>query len=546
MLFDYKFNGNTSIQNTSQHTAMNFAPDIFREPTFFIGKLNKKIAFREAISALHDVVVSDLRFQPKDKTDYKEWLKEQEQIWLSEYIAGFQIEQVRKRIQEIRDELASLYQEKTKVMSPFYKARKNYFNYLYQKDKDAWYVLDPVITVHPDELFFECFSQDESSYGKLSCNYNIFTGIDEFKCGTTNIDYSAELYGEFQKIRGYKDTEFKIDPSGFEASTTNEATYKEVKIDLPDSWVRGFLQVSTAMALPATTFDLHPMDIFSICQMLRRFKEKEGPRALRFILEPGKPIRIVFEPWYKEITCNRSFYTGNEAKTIRIWGRRRLMILERLIPISKTFHVVLLGSGLPSFFLADLGDMTFTLGLSGWTANDWSRMGNFDLMAPRGNVDTSTKQRVFDALKSNWYDSSDNLSKKLALEPHVVSSALTAYIQAGRVVYDLKSQLFRVRELTQEPLDMKLLRFGSEQEKLANNLIEQNCVKITPTVVNDTLQIKGKVKSRGESFETTAVIDKDQRLVDGNCECGFFRSNKLKKGPCEHILATRMAYSNQI
>jgi hypothetical protein len=74
------------------------------------------------------------------------------------------------------------------------------------------------------------------------------------------------------------------------------------------------------MTLPATTFDLHPMDIFSICQFLRRFKEKKGPRALRFILEPGKPIQAVFEPWYEVLTFHRSIYKGPESKTIRIWG----------------------------------------------------------------------------------------------------------------------------------------------------------------------------------------------------------------------------------
>jgi len=41
---------------------------------------------------------------------------------------------------------------------------------------------------------------------------------------------------------------------------------------------------------------------------------------------------------------------------------------------------------MPSFYLADLGDMTFTLGLSGWTTNDWSSAGNFDLLAPRAAV----------------------------------------------------------------------------------------------------------------------------------------------------------------
>ena len=540
MLFDYKYSNSTSVSNSPQGTFMSFAPDTLRDPVSFTGKLNRKVAFREAISALHDVVVSDLRFKPKDREAYKAWAAEQEKIWLGEYMAGFQVEAARARMQEIRAELQQVYAEKNRVLGPFNKAKKAYFDYLLKNDRTAWVVLDPVITVHPDEVFFECFSQDESSYGKLSCSYNVFNGIGELRYGTTNIDYSAALYGEFQKIRGYKDTEFTIDPSGFEATTTDEQTYKEVKIDLPDSWVRGFLQVSAAMTLPATTFELHPMDIFSLCQYLRRFKEKEGPRALRFVLEPGKPIQLVIEPWYETLTFHRSIYTGAEEKSIRIWGRRRLMVLERLIPVAKTFKVVLLGSGLPSFFMADMGDMTFTLGLSGWTTNDWSRAGNFDLMAPRGNVDLLTKQRVFNALKDTWLESSEALSKKLNLDAATVASALTAYTQAGRVIYDLKGGVYRVRELTQEPLDFTALRFGSRQERLANDYIQQDRVKITTQVENDRLYIRGKVKTTGETLTTLAVLDKDQRLVDGSCECSFFQSNKLKQGPCEHILATRI------
>lgn len=540
MIFDYKFNGSSSVNNTGQATSMNFVPDASRQPVFFSGKLHKKIAFREAISALHDVVISDLRFKPKDKTAYKEWVAEQEKLWLSEYMAGYQIEQVRARITQLKEELKQVQQEKMKVMRPFYNARTEYFKYLYQNDKDAWIVLDPVITVHPDEVFFECFSQDESSYGKLSCSYNVFKELNEFQCGTTNVDYSEALYGSFQKIRDYKETEFTIDPSGFETQTTNETVYKEVKIDLPDSWVRGFLQVSAAMTLPAASFELHPMDIFSLCQYLRRFKEKEGPRALRFILEPGKPVQLVIEPWYETLTFYRSVYTGPAEKTIRIWGRRRLMILERLIPVAKTFKVVLLGSGLPSFFLADLGDMVFTLGLSGWTANDWSHSGNFDLMAPRGKTDIQTKEQVFSRLKETWYASSDELAKKLDLDTSTVATALTAYIQAGRVVYDINLGLYRVRELTQDPLDISLLRFGSELEKEAHEYIEKGSIKIATEIKDDTLRIKGKVNTGEETLSTLAVIDKDQRLIDGSCDCDFFRSNQLKKGPCEHILATRM------
>jgi hypothetical protein len=198
-------------------------------------------------------------------------------------------------------------------------------------------------------------------------------------------------------------------------------------------------------------FDLHPMDIFSICQFLRRFKEKKGPRALRFILEPGKPIQAVFEPWYEVLTFHRSIYKGQKVKRSESGGRR-LLILERLIPITKNFRVVLLGNGLPSFYIADLGDMSFTLGLSGWTTNDWSRAGNFDLMAPRSHVDLLTQEKVFNSLKETWFGTATELSRKLNLDTATISASLTSYTQAGRVIYDLNSGLYRVRELTQEPL----------------------------------------------------------------------------------------------
>ncbi|MGM5629324.1 SWIM zinc finger domain-containing protein [Apibacter raozihei] len=543
MIVDYKYTDNTYIDNSSAGTKMSFAPDLLREPTFFTGKLNKKVAFREAISALHDVVVSDLRFKPKDKTEYKAWVAEQEKIWLGEYMAEFEIEEVRFRINEIKKELSELYEEKNKVLAPFNQAKQKYFDYLYQNDPDAWYVLDPVITVHPDEVFFECFSQDESSYGKLSCNYNVFNEINEFKCGTTNIDYSAELYGEFQKIRGYKDTQFSIDSSGFEMKTTYEEVYKEIKIDLPDSWVRGFLQVSTAMTLPSAVFNLHPMDIYSICQYLRRFKEKEGPRALRFLLEPDKPVRLVIEPWGKILTFYRSVYHGDSKKDIRVWGRRRLFILERLIPIAKSFKVFLLGSGMPSFYVADLGDMSFTLGLSGWTANDWSRLGNFDLMAPRNEVDILTKKRVFNRLKESWFDTSQHLAEKLNLHSSVVQSVLTSYTQTGNVIYDLNSGVYRIRELSNKPLDIEDLRFTSEQEKLAEELVNEGRVKNLKFKIQDKkLFLTAEVYDKNSVFHTSAVIDNDQRLIDAQCDCDHFKRNRLRKGPCEHILAIRLQY----
>jgi hypothetical protein len=538
MQVQYKYSQSSHVNHDNHGSTLSFSPDLKRHPTFFHGVLNKKLPFREAISALHAVVMSDLRFKPKDKTAYLEWAASQEKIWLAEYLESLQIDNVKQRLETVKEELKVLQSEKNKALGPFNKAKLKYFDYLYSQDKEAWIVLDPVISVHPDEVFFECFSQDESTYAKLSTNYNVYDQINEKAYGTTNIDYSLPLYNEFQKVRQYKETVFKIDPTGFEAQTTNEQVYKEPKIDLPDSWIRGFLQVSSAMVWPQTTFDLHPMDMYSILSFMKQYREKDGPRALRFILKPGEPIEVVFEPCMKSLVFHRSIYEGAKSETIRIWGRRRLHVLERLLPITKKIKTVLLGHGLPSFFVAEMDDMQFTLGLSGWTTNDWSNAGKFDLLVPRESIDYETQAQVFTCLQQKWFASADDLSKTLKLDKSIINSALTAFIQSGKVVYDLYNQVYRVRELINEPLDMNKLRFSSDQEKIAQQLIDQNLVHTKQSVVNKQLEVNGHLKDK-QKAQTKIILNADFQTVEATCNCSFFRNNQLKKGPCEHILATR-------
>lgn len=538
MEFNYRYSGTSSVVNSPNSTGVSFAPDTFREPTFFVGKLNKHLPFREAISALHHIVVSDYRYQPKDNTEYLAWLKKQEMIWLAEERAKGA--DIAAALAEKQAKLQHIQRERNGIMKPFYDARSKYYRYLLKRDYTAWLILDPVITVHPDSLFFECFSKDESSYGKLSCNYNVFKELDEFACGTTNIDYSKALYNEFQKIRDYKETSFEIDPSGFEVQTGADEGYKEVKIDLPETWVRGFLQVSSAMTLPAHVFDLHPMDMNNFLFILKRHKEKQGPRSIRFLLEPGKPVKAVFEPWNKVVTCPRSIYKGHQSAEIRLWGRRRLLLLERLVAVAQSFRVTLLGSGMPSFFEANLGDMTFTLGLSGWTANDWTRAGNFELMMPRKDIDGLTQQKVYTGLRKHWFAASDDLARELNLSKSVVESALFSCIQAGKVVYDIKEKVYRIRELAKDDLPVDELRYNSPQEERAAAIVRENGVRVlTKNRTEDGYKIEGKIKQDSKTFDIIVYLDLDERLVKATCTCQFYKKDKLHKGPCEHILALR-------
>lgn len=539
MEFSRKYQSKTQVNNSATSTDISFAPDALRQPAFFVADLAKHIPFREAMSALHHVVVSDFRFKPKDKTDYKAWLQGQEDLFLAEAMSNNAVKE--EKLAELKDELQGVQHNEAKILKPYYKAQSKYFNYLFKHDFNAWYVLDPVITIHPDQLFFECFSQDESSYGKLSCDYEIFTKITEQTCGTTNIDYSNELYQEFQKIRDYKTTQFKIDPSGFAVKTALSDDFKEEKIDLPDSWVRGFLQVSSAMCLPFIQFDLHPMDVYNLLLILKRHKERASPRSIRFMLVPNQPVKMLLEPWGFELVCQRSVYKGEKQEEVRIWGRRRLFILERLLPIVKRFKVSLLGTGLPSFWVAEMQGMSFTLGLSGWSANDFSRMGNFDLMAPRSTVDSRTAESIFNALQDTWAESAVSLSQRLKLDELTIKSALGIYAQYGRVLYDMDKNLYRIRELNKDPLPMEQLRFSNEREEKATNFIKANLVSGIAKEVNQQLmRIKGEVMDNGTAYQPEITLDNDMRLIAASCSCHFYYHHRINQGPCEHMLAIRL------
>src|SRR4026207_647002 len=120
MEFSFSYKGSSSVASMTDRTEMSFAPDVNREPTFFSGELRKKIEFREAISALHDVVVSDLRFKPKDKTAYKEWAAQQEALWMAEHMGSYNADAASKRMDALRSELTELREKKSKIMQPFF------------------------------------------------------------------------------------------------------------------------------------------------------------------------------------------------------------------------------------------------------------------------------------------------------------------------------------------------------------------------------------------------------------------------------------------
>lgn len=543
MQFVQAYAKSSGISHAGGRTLVDFAPDLGREPTYFRGKIVEPVHYREAMCTLRDVIVSDLNYKPKDHRAYQAWVQEQYMNDLAKVIA--QKSAIGKRMQEISQRIRELKALQNRRMQDFYRARRQYFNYLFESDKAAWWVLDPVITVAPDQIFFEAFSLDESSYGRLAVHQELFTDVKDFEYGTTNIDFSDALYGELRRMRTYRPTEFQIDPSGFEFATEGRDVYKEKKIDVPPSWIRGFLQVQSAMSLPTYSFDVKPIDLYNICLFLRQHKERHSPRSLKYILKPGQPVKLIIEPWNEELTFAESVYTGDQEMVIRTWGRRRLFLLERLLPLAKKVTIHLLGTGMPSFYIADLGSLSFTLGLSGWTRNDWAAAGNFDLMlATSGEATPEESTTIFRELQKKKTATDIQLSMQTGLSIPTVQAGLKQLCSAGRVMFDLEIRKYRLRELTRDPLPLDELNYANPREKRADEFIKAGKVSLdTRQVQTDGLiYLEGKVKDEKKCYQPQVQLDLDGRISETSCSCYFYKQNRLMQGPCEHIIALSSIY----
>src|SRR6267154_4252325 len=101
----------------------------------------------------------------------------------------------------------------------------------------AW-ILDPVITVHPDRIFFEAFSQDQSVYAMVIAKPGLFETEGEVRTGTTNVDFTAWLWAALNELRSSRETWLRIEAGGFEVKTKDAGGRFEQKVELPDSWVR--------------------------------------------------------------------------------------------------------------------------------------------------------------------------------------------------------------------------------------------------------------------------------------------------------------------
>ena len=524
---------------------LDVAAERHRPPVSLRAQVRESRAYARLMLALYEVVRGDHRTKDQDHSAYQEWVQQRYLEELGPQMAAHRARQpallaeregLTTRIGELTRTVRAL--EKATGGADYQKTKQRYFDWLWKHDKEAWWVLDPVVSVHPDALIFEVFSQDESSYGRVTVPSDRLEVEGGVSYGTTNIDYSRTLAQEMERVRDYRPAWLQIGAEGVTLATgAGEAVEK--KIDLPPSWVRGFLQVQSAAAFGTIDVTLSAETLAEVLSLLRRRREEGSPRSLRFRLAPAERPVIIVEPWNVEIQEATHYYDGDFRGDVRLWGRRRLGVLEAVLPHADLVQVRLLGTGMPSYWSVFLGSHRFDLGLSGWTRNDWARAARFDLLASTGTVSDRDFNAAAARLEKDLHLTPDELAAAANLPRTAAAAALQQLCARGQAMYDPVEGSYRWRPLFAEPVTLQ----EEEDKRLAyaRRVVEGKRLKWVgrPETAGDRVRYSATVKGeRGErEFHVTLELDADGRAQYAECNCSWHRREKLRKGPCAHILA---------
>ncbi len=547
--------------NHRQHVAL--FTQLNRQDVSFHGTVKSPLVFRDSLLALFDVVSSDYQYVPKDRSAYTVFMQ----------------------------------MRRANSNKSLFTAQRNYFSWLFDNDPLAFCILDPIIQVHKQGVSFEVFSRDEGCYAQLTLDTELFDTSATPNFGTTSIDYSPALFEGIEQIRDTQQTILDIGqeavslqlledsplstddsvatstPHTSAVTSSNKKQIIEKRINVPKRWIRALLQVQSAGQLPQDTIHLDPIALYNVLFELRMHADIKGKRrGLLIELRPQQLPVIMLEPFNitvsSQVSQQRTPYQGTQAKLIRLWGRRRLSLLKRLLPHTDSVSVSLLGQGMPSYWTLKGRGFHFTFAMTGFSQANWSQSLNFDLLLPKrpqqntlyaldsfdnSSNNNSELQRLTEQLMENPSTIEDLFSQDKkssdAVDYQQIHHLLLAGTQQGFIRYDIASRYYYYRPLTQIPLDMAQFAYHNAAQKQAFDLISRpdSIQKLAvETVATKGVSITADVHVAEDrrSYHSQLQINEEGLVSRAECSCPQYLQHRLTQGVCAHLVALRLSYNN--
>lgn len=514
----------SAVEWTPGATRVRLAGAVERPRVRYRGQVADPIRLREALLGLHEVVLADFRALPgRSREEYRRWLRDR-----------------------VADQVDAGRLETSRRADP---ARRRFLRALWSEARGGGPPLDPVCSVHPDLIAFEALSRDGSTWGRVAIERAGLRESGEVVCGTTNVDFTPALHEAVRGLRSIWTTELTLGPpdvptgEGLELRA-NGRTRREKQVPLPPGWLRGFLQLGAAALLPGVEVWLEPVHLFDVLRFLRARKARVSPRALRFELEPGRPAELVLEPWEQRFTCHGSRHDAGTRRVVRVWGRQRLVLLERALPLAEEVQLRLLGRGLPWLVAARGGGVETTLALTGWTRQDWSTGARFEAMVARAAGGHELSPRPLQWLAEARLGTTEEVAAGAGVAPEVAARSLVAACAAGQATRDPWRAVWRHRPLLAAgalPPEESLLADPALEAGRALQAAGGLAITGTRREPDGGTRLLGRAREGERSHDPSLLVGDDGRVVEARCTC-FEGQRGLAHGLCAHQHALLLAW----
>lgn len=369
--------------------------------------------------------------------------------------------------------------------------------------------LDPVVTANGDRLRMESFSGCCGVYARLDVLAPGLDG-DDIGHGTTNVDVNAPLRRALARIGGLDPLHLAVGPEGIEA-TTFDGQYVEKKVPLPQRWLRGFAEAQVLGVDFALRAEVPATRTAALLRSLPRLTQS-GARTTRWVVPAGATLRPVSRP---------------APGAVCLPGAERLLPLQPVLRHATVVRVyapaVEHGATAPVAWEVALPGMRLTLMLSPDAARGFSGEGGVlhDLTAGPAAADA---EQIAELLSWEPKIDTTELANEADLPTERVRAALTVLGTSGQIGYDLAEEAYFHRHL---PHSAGAAEKRNPRLRGARALVAAGAVHLDGTLA----RVGG-----GEHAHLVRADDTGKL----SCTCPWWAEYKGGRGPCKHVLATRM------
>jgi hypothetical protein len=366
-------------------------------------------------------------------------------------------------------------------------------------------VLDPVVTSGGGMLRFEGFSSCCGVYARVDLPPGAFD-VDLRGKGTTNVDFNDPMRVALRRLTDRDDAGFQVGGRGVTLSQ-GEDKIIERKVKLPVRWIKGFCEVQAYQPRLIPHFEFSPAEARDLFKSLPRGNARQG----FFVTKTGRAYRVT--PRHK-------------PGSVRIEGADRVRVLEPLLPAARSVRVWYDDEARTSGWEidAEVGRL-FTLvspeldrGFSG-EGQMLERLAVGDCEAALGSVSESL----------HWQSQIDpsEVGRAAGVGQRQVEAALAVLGARGLAGFDVTTGRYFHRVL---PFDLEKVEQLQPRLKNARGLVDR---------VEIVAQKGPEVDARVPGSDFTHYVR--LRLSGNKCTCQWFVRYQGQRGPCKHIIATRMA-----